>query len=459
MKKVLLLNPPAKNYFIRDYYCSHISKGAYYWPPLDLLVLSGMFKKYFEVYLLDAFIQRISSVVALGCIKKLAPDFIISVAGAVSWNLDMIFLSQVKKIGNFPIVLSGDYPLAYPEKVIKEYPFIDAILLDFTDSEIIKFINGEKLFALRNVFTKFDYDNPIIITEKNFSIPIPWHNLFPLKRYNLPHIYYHPFATIMTDFGCLFHCAFCPFERIGYKTRNLDNIAEELEYIISLGIRELWLRDQSFGSLKNHALNFCNILKKISKRFSWSCEMRVDAADEELLKSMKDCGCHTVMFGVETADEGVLRMQKKEITKNQVRKAFNLTKRIGLRTLAHFIFGLNGENLESEIKLIDFCLSLDPDYASFNIATPLWNTSFREEVINNNWLIDEKIEVDSSCSYPVWETGQLKRSEIWQIRKLAIRRFYLRPYYFLNKLKMIKTCYQLYILFKEGLHLLANNII
>ncbi len=40
--RVLLLNPPAPDWVIRDYYCSFPSKAKYYWPPQDLLGLSGL---------------------------------------------------------------------------------------------------------------------------------------------------------------------------------------------------------------------------------------------------------------------------------------------------------------------------------------------------------------------------------------------------------------------------------
>ncbi|MBM3250598.1 MAG: hypothetical protein FJZ09_07200, partial [Candidatus Omnitrophica bacterium] len=148
MKRVLLLNPPGDRYFIRDYYCSHISKGSYYWMPLDLLVLSGVLKGRFEVHVLDAIVRRLSAETSLRAIKKSDPDCVISVAGAVSWNQDMDFLSRVKALCDVPLVISGDYPLADPGGVIRAHPFVDAVLTDFTDSEIVDFIEGEKTSCL-----------------------------------------------------------------------------------------------------------------------------------------------------------------------------------------------------------------------------------------------------------------------------------------------------------------------
>lgn len=457
MKKIVLLNPPADNYFIRDYYSGHLSKGRYYWPPQDLLSLSGILKDDYAVTVLDAIGQDYDERKVRSLVKELAPDCVLSLAAAVSWGSDMQFLSRLKELGDFLIVISGDYPRAQPEKVIREYPFIDAVLLDFTDSDIKAFIDNGPRTALKNIYTKCDSGKPALIVNEHFAYPAPAHELFPLERYHLPHILYHPYTTILTDFGCPHHCTFCFFEKISHKIRTLDNIAQELKHIASLGIQEIWLRDRSFGSVRGHALGFCDLLKKSKKRFSWSCEMRVDAADEGLLTIMKKSGCHTVMFGVESASQHVLEIHKKGISLSQVKDAFRLARKTGLRTVAHFMVGLNGETPDTQLQLIDFCLSLEPDYVSFNVASPLWNTDFRQQVIENGWLIDKGIEVDCSCSYPVWETDQLKRSQVWEIRKSALRRFYLRPSYILKRLACAQTPYQYYTFLREGLFFLRNN--
>ena len=56
MKKILLLNPPKFNgkKFIRSGYCNSISKGGYYWQPIDLAAQSGILKNNFEIEILDA---------------------------------------------------------------------------------------------------------------------------------------------------------------------------------------------------------------------------------------------------------------------------------------------------------------------------------------------------------------------------------------------------------------------
>lgn len=457
-KKILLLNPPSQGkYFIRDYYCSQVSKGRYCWPPLDLLILSGILKEHFEVHALDASVSGLNCEAALKAIGEIGPDAVISVVGAASWKSDMDFLKAVKDLRQPFMVVSGDYPLAKPE-MIRDYDHLDAVLMDFTQSDIVKLLREERGSHLKNIYTREDQGAPVVCSAKTFYVPVPDHAAFPLRKYHLPHINHHPFATLMTDFGCPFACAFCPFERIEYKLRPVENIKDELHQLKSLGIRELWLRDQSFGSVRQHAIDFCELLATFGRFFFWSCEMRADAADEELLKKMKEAGCHTVMFGVESAKDEVLSRHAKKITRAQIEAAFVRARKVGLKILAHFIFGLSGEDLRSQEEILSFSLVLDPDYAVFNVAAPLWNTSFRDEVTKKGWLIAEDIDVDSSDTYPTWESPELCRRDVWRVREMAIRKFYLRPAFLWRQLRGVRSFYQARILVKEGWCFLKKRI-
>src|SRR5262245_13911545 len=58
-KRVLLLNPPGRDLYIRDYFCSKTTKSNYLFHPIDLLVLSGAFAERHETAVLDAVAERL----------------------------------------------------------------------------------------------------------------------------------------------------------------------------------------------------------------------------------------------------------------------------------------------------------------------------------------------------------------------------------------------------------------
>ena len=457
MRSILLLNPPAEVPVLRDSFCGQFAKGNYYWPALDLVMMSGTLAELFDVHVLDAVAERMDVAKTRARIEALHPDGVVSMTSAVSWSSDVAFLRELKRRCGVPIVISGDYPRACPQEALTQNSFIDAVVLDFTDSGLTGFLNGDRSAAQRNLLTRADGDASVVDAKKTFFMPVPLHDRFPLKRYHLPQALHHPFALLATDYGCPFQCDFCLCERVGYKTRDLSNLAEELRFLRSLGIRELRIMDTSFGSARDHALEVCTALKAEGRGFAWSCEMRVDAADEALLTVMKDAGCHTVMFGVESASDEVLRQHGKGITVSQVEEAFRRARRIGLRTVAYFILGLPGEDAASLEKTVSFSLALDPDFASFQVPIPFWNTSLRDEVAANRWLAGNGVAPYSPDYLTTWQSPALPCSEIQRIRTQAERRFYLRLSYIFRQLVRVQTPYQLSMLARGALRVLRDG--
>lgn len=456
-KKVLLLNPPARKGVIRDYYCSHLAKGNYLWLPQDLLVFSGMLQDDCDLSVIDAMVMPLSEDKTLEEIQSFSPDIIICMVAAVNWRSDMRFLSKLSQKTSALIIVSGDYSRIYPRQVLTENTCIDAIVLDFSHCGILSYVFNPHSDSIVNIMTRESMHEEIVAVNEACSYPPPRHDLFPIKRYHLPHIQCHPFTTILTTFGCMHACSYCPYERIPFKLRTIESIEQELRSIKSMGIRELFFRDQCFGSHREQAYAVCRLFEEVSHPFSWSCEMRTDKADETLLKAMKKSGCHTIMFGVESASENILRKHNKNISLQRTKEAFHLAKQLGIRTLAHVIVGMQGEDELSLQRLIDFCIELDPNYVSFNIANPAWDTSFRDALEKNNKIFDPKIEVDHSIGQPVWESSQLSARQVWEFRNRAIRKFYLRPTFVIREFFGAKSHYRRKMMLKAGLEVLLNH--
>jgi len=127
-EKVLLLNPPGKLPYIRDYYCSKVSKGSYIYPPTDLVVLSGIIAEKYDVAVLDAMVRGMDAGLCMTEIGNISPKAIVALAGAVSYHEDAPFLENIKRRYDIPIIVTGDLFLEDGEIILKNYPFLDAIL-------------------------------------------------------------------------------------------------------------------------------------------------------------------------------------------------------------------------------------------------------------------------------------------------------------------------------------------
>ena len=86
----------------------------------------------------------------------------------------------------------------------------------------------------------------------------------------------------------------------------------------------------------------CADIKERKLDVEWDCETRVDAVDKELLEKMRDAGCITIWFGVESGSEKILDKMHKKINREQVREAFKMTQKAGMMTIASAVIGFPG---------------------------------------------------------------------------------------------------------------------
>ena len=71
----LLLNPPGQNTYIRDYYCSKLSRTGYTFPPIDLLHAGAVFNAHgWATRAIDAIVQGLGVEETLARIERDRPD-------------------------------------------------------------------------------------------------------------------------------------------------------------------------------------------------------------------------------------------------------------------------------------------------------------------------------------------------------------------------------------------------
>jgi radical SAM superfamily enzyme YgiQ (UPF0313 family) len=230
---------------------------------------------------------------------------------------------------------------------------------------------------------------------------------------------------------------------------------DELRYLRSSGIKEIWFSDFTFAAQRRHAIELCQRMSREKMEFTWTCQTRADVIDEELLGVMKGAGCHTILIGVETANEEILKEHKKNIDIKKVRAAFSICRSKRIKTMAYFIIGFPKEDRGSILDTINFAKELNPDYASFSVATPDMGTQLRREAIENNWYDPQDKMFDSSL-LPVIDNPTLSKEEIWRLRNRAYREFYLRPRYLWQRALGFGSLDEMQGLLSNGVALFKN---
>lgn len=427
-KKVLLLNPPGKFSYLRDYYCSSISKAGYYWPPIDLLVLSGLLRENFQIHIIDAITQALSAKKCAARIKEIKPDAIIFLSSVQSCEEDFKFIKQIKNNEEMVIIGCGEIFLENPQRILEKNSFIDGAILDFTRPDVVEFIKVPERF---NRVLQQTPENKM----GSFRYPPPLHARFPLYRYRYPLTKSKPFTSVLAAYGCPFHCDFCNSGNLGYKVRDIKNVLDELKSVTKLGIKQIFFADMTFGANKNHTIQLCDAILKEKMGITWNCFSRVDVIDEQLLMAMKKAGCRLIQFGIENVDQNMLKKYGKKILLSQIKSTFNLLKRSDILIGAHFLFGLPEESLNSIRASINSIEELRPDYISFNIFRPRKLSSLSLEKSTPNANVLNKY-----------------------IRR-AYLKYYLHPRYLLNRLSNMTSLHEFSNLFYMGRTLCRNLVL
>jgi len=439
VKKVLLLHCPGDKVYLHDYYTSYSSKANYYWPPSDLVLLSGVLSG-FDLAVLDAVAERLTPEETERRVLDFRPEAIVFTTGTATWESDRRFLQNLKARHACRLIGSGSVFLFEAETLLGQAPFLDALILDLVSPEIAAFIEGSAgpFQTLARPGRPLPDPMPGWPKLQDFTIPVPRQDLLRHDRNRSPLARRRPFALVVTSIGCPYSCRFCVAGSIPYRYRNIDNVLEELRLLRRLGVPEIMFNDPTFTVSSRRVAELCGKMRAEGLDFSWIANAHVATISNEMMSAMRAAGCHTVMMGVESAQDEILACYSKGTTRSKVVEAFRTCKRHKIKTLAYFIIGLPGETRASTLETIKLAKELDCDFASFTVPTPDIGSQMRQEAIAKGWLSRDTMSFDST-DFPVFSSESMTKEEIWALRQKAVRSFYLRPSYLVKKVLGIRS--------------------
>lgn|GEM_PF-129357 len=439
-RRVLLLNPPGARMYARDKYCASVSKADYYWPQVDFIFQSGYLSGRHDVAVVDAIVEKLGPRDVLRRMGRLKPDVVLFLTSSASWPEDLSFIERAKSLFSFQAVALGGWLLALARPALEKFPFLDAVLLDFACDDLARWVAGE-----RPVFNmEWREGDKIAGGERRgddpFEAPMPRHELFPLHKYRFPLSRHRMFTVTNTAVGCPWRCRFCMPGTVKYRARTEKNVIEELKRIRQLGIRDVLFHDATFTAVRSRVTGLLEAMIRERLDLSWMCQARADTVDRELLRLMKRAGCTGIEFGVESGSDRVLASIQKQLTLEKIEAAFRLARQEGIPTNAFFIIGMPEETEEDIEATIRFAKRLRPDMASFSMPMPHPGTPLGDDEKTQERLLGESLYIDD-VSPPKITSGKIPPERIFALRNRAMRRFYLRPGYILQKILALRSFY------------------
>jgi len=283
---------------------------------------------------------------------------------------------------------------------------------------------------------------PTVTYGEDLRIPRPVHAVFKNRRYFFPQTKSTPVTCVQLSFGCSFKCEFCLDNALYRKVlcRNVDDVIEELVEIDRLGFREVYFKDLTFGLNKRVTDELLEKLAARRLKVRWLCSTRVDIATPTLLRRMKDAGCYSIEFGVESGQRHRRAAAGKPIGDQQIRDVFNNCRQRGIETTAFIMIGFEDET-EADIRdTMQFVESLQTDYASYNVVNALAGTPLERRGREEGFLrIDQS---DNSFATSNIKHKYLAPGQIETLRAEAMRSFYCRPSKALTRLMQLRSLFE-----------------
>jgi anaerobic magnesium-protoporphyrin IX monomethyl ester cyclase len=448
---VLLVNPPYLEVYgkLRDIYTT---------PPLGLLYIASILEKNgISVEVLDTTPQGVGFEELKKQIAKKAPKIIGITTTTPALKSAVRTAEIAKELDPLrSVVLGGPHATILPHQTLQSFNAVDVVIRgegEYTMLEFAKCILKHESFKnIRGISYRDETNNirnndSCTLIQNLDDVPFPARHLINIKKYRQPPQCggRQPYTTVITSRGCPHNCIFCSSRMtFGRKVRlrSVKNVIEELEQVAgSFGVREIEFVDDTFTLYPKRVKEICDAIIKRKLDITWMCNARVDRINRETLVKMRRAGCHMIFFGVESGVQEILNASKKGITIEQVKKAFSITKKANIRTLAYFMIGLPGETLETAKTTIAFAKKLAPDYVTFSIATPYPGTEFYDMATEKGWLKTNNWFDYRSPKYssPVISTETLSSEDLLMLSKRAYMEFYVRPMYMLKRLFQIRS--------------------
>lgn len=243
------------------------------------------------------------------------------------------------------VLLSGCLAQRYPEELIKEIPEIDGIIgtgnIEYINELLDRSLSGD-------LFVKTDNLNSAYLEG--------------IRKEKVNTTEY-----VKISEGCNNNCSYCiiPSLRGKNRSRKIEDVYKEVEYLVSKGAREIILIAQNttdYGIDLYSKYSLANLIREISKieELKWIRVLYLypDHFTDDLIEEFKnnDKLVNYVDMPLQHISDDVLKNMNRKTSKDHIIKTLkNLRKSVPdivIRTT--FIVGFPGENQEDFDQLVDF---------------------------------------------------------------------------------------------------------
>jgi anaerobic magnesium-protoporphyrin IX monomethyl ester cyclase len=454
--RVLLINPPRFNELIGKN-PAIVEKHRGFNPPLGLLQLAGYVEAHTKhsIDVLDAQPPGWTYEELEEQLAKRQYD-VVGITAMTFTLIDVVMTCKVvrKVMPEAIIVLGGPHVHIYPDETIRR-PEVDFLIQgegEIAFADFLDRVDSPEEWASLEGLVFIDDSGTIVNNGVAPSTPnldllgMPAREKLDQRMYTSLLGHSDIVTTMFTSRGCPFRCTFCdrPYSPVisGFRWRSARHVADEMERCVSMGIREIFIYDDTFTVRKDRVMELCDEILRRALSVAWDVRAHVNTVSQELLSAMARAGCERIHFGVEVGNERMMKVINKNHTIERTVNAFRWAREAGIETLAYFIIGQQTETLSDIEDTIRLARRLNPDYAHFTVFCPYPATAIYEQGLAEGRIKEDvwrQFAQDPRPGFelPVWEE-HFTRDELRELLVRCYKSFYLRPSYLARRALKIR---------------------
>jgi len=357
-------------------------------PPLGLAYVAAVLEKNkYQVEIVDALVENYSWNKLKKKFTEEKPD-VVGITALTENRFEVFKTAEIAKnsLPNSTIVLGGPHVFHTAQDTLEHIRPVDVIVRgegEYTMLELCnKLKNNEPLDDVNGISFRKNgeiiHNKPRELIRNLDELPFPAYHLLKFEKYNfkldVPGKGKLRAASIVTSRGCPFHCVFCETSLVfgkRWRARSPDNIIKEIEFLQdTYNIKALWFNDDTFTLSKKRIIDFCNLLIEKNIEIYFTCSIRVDTVDKELLKLMKDAGCYKIFYGVESGSQKILDdVVGKRITIKQIRQVSKWLDELGIIKNPSYVISFPEETYEDAMKTLQLMKEIggEPSFSFLKI--------------------------------------------------------------------------------------------
>jgi anaerobic magnesium-protoporphyrin IX monomethyl ester cyclase len=227
---------------------------------------------------------------------------------------------------------------------------------------------------------------------------------------------------VLASRSCPEFCTYCPHRiQSTYRTRSVGNILDELSYLQeTYGRLHVVFRDPLFSQERDRVLELCDGIRTHRITHTFECETRLDRLDAQILEVMHGAGLRAMSFGVEAVSDTTL-------------KHVGRRPKLGIVTAAFYVLGFQEDTHASINATIEYAVELGSTVAQFKILTPYPGTPLYNRM---QPTVTERDWEQFDGFTPTFDHPHLSHDDLLGLLGYAYTRFYMRPSFLLNYLRI-----------------------